>query len=150
MSFSIGFHDEDDMISLDQAIQDSWSRRKSQLEHEFAVTGWALSILPEICLNVSSDLTGEHHLMMENVVERLHVPPCLNDQVLGQDMTAIIDSVWQEFKHWQNMTGCYAVCHGRFSTPDVLEERSHIWHETYSLPYTKVLGFLACRVTSKR
>ena len=25
----------------------------------------------------------------------------------------------------------------------------HIWHEKYSLPYTDVLGFVACRVTSK-
>ncbi len=91
MIFSIGSHDKDDTISLGQAIQDSWSKRKSQLEHEYAVTGWSLSILPEIRLNVSSDLTGEHCLMMENVVERLYVPSCPNEQVSGQDMTAIID-----------------------------------------------------------
>ncbi len=48
------------------------------------------------------------------------------------------------------MTGCYAVCCGQCSTTDALEGRSHIWHETYSLRYTKVLGFVACRVTSKR
>ncbi len=81
MILSIGSHDEDDTISLGQAIQDSWAKRKSWLEHEYAVTGWALSVLPEICLNVSSDLTGEHCLMMENIVERLHVPPCPSEQV---------------------------------------------------------------------
>ncbi len=48
------------------------------------------------------------------------------------------------------MNGCYTVCHGRFFTPDALAGKSHIWHETYSLPYTKVLGFVACRVKSKR
>ncbi len=106
---SIDSSDKEDTISLGQAIQVSWTKRKSQLEHEYAVTGWALSILPEICANVLSDLTGEHHLMMENIVEGLHVPPCPNKQVSGQDMTAIIDIFWQEFKHWQNMTGCYAV-----------------------------------------
>ena len=26
---------------------------------------------------------------------------------------------------------------------------SHLWHQKYLLPYTKVLGFFACRVTSK-
>ena len=26
---------------------------------------------------------------------------------------------------------------------------SHVWHELYSLPYTKVLGFVACRTCSK-
>ncbi len=44
----------------------------------------------------------------------------------------------------------YAVCQGQFSSHDALEGKSHIWHETYSLPYTKVLGFFAFRVTSKR
>ncbi len=100
----------------------------------------------EICANVSTDLTGEYCLVMENAVERLHVPPCPKEQLSGQEMTAIIDIFWREFK----MTGCYAILHGQFCTPDVLEGRSHIWHETYSLQYTKVLGFVACRVTSKR
>ena len=27
--------------------------------------------------------------------------------------------------------------------------KSHLWHEKYSLPYTNVLGFVACRTTSK-
>ncbi len=48
------------------------------------------------------------------------------------------------------MTGCYVVQCGQFSTPDALEGRSHIWDETYSLPYTKVLLYVVCRVTSKR
>ncbi len=73
MIFIIGSHDEEETISLGQAIQDSCERRKSCLDHDYAITGWALSILPEICANVLSDLTGEHCLMIENVVERLHV-----------------------------------------------------------------------------
>ncbi len=85
--FSVDSSDKDDSISPGQAIQDSWTKMKSQLEHEYAVTGWALSVLPEICANVLSDLTGEHLLMIERVVERLDVPPCPNDQVSGQDAT---------------------------------------------------------------
>jgi hypothetical protein len=27
--------------------------------------------------------------------------------------------------------------------------KSYLWHEKYSLPYTNVLGFVGCRVTSK-
>ncbi len=64
--------------------------------------------------------------MIERVVERLHVPPCPNDQVSGQDTTNIIDIFWQEFKHWKNMTGCHAVRRGQFSTPDALDGMSHI------------------------
>ncbi len=104
--------DEEDPISLGQAIQESWTKRKSQLEHEYVVTGWALFVLPEIQMNVASELTGEHHLMIEMVVERLHVPHCPNDQVSGCDMTNIIDIFWREFNYLQNMTGSYAVCRG--------------------------------------
>ncbi len=39
---------------------------------------------------------------------------------------------------------------GWFSTKDAMAGRSHIWHEMYSLPYTWLLGFFACRVTSMR
>ncbi len=52
--------------------------------------------------------------------------------------------------HWHNMTGSYDVHWSWFSTHDALKGSSHIWHEKYSLQYTKVLGFVACRVTSKR
>ncbi len=98
--FSVDSFDEEDSISLRQGIRDSWAKRKSQIEHEYTGTGWVLSVLPEICVNFLSELTGEHRLMIERVVERLHVPPCPNDQVSGQDTTNIIDIFWQEFKHW--------------------------------------------------
>ena len=32
---------------------------------------------------------------------------------------------------------------------DISDGNSHLWHQKYSLPFTKVFGFVACRVTSK-
>ncbi len=46
------------------------------------------------------------------------------------------------------MTGSYAVCQGQFSTHGALERMSHIWHETYSLPYTRYLDALPVAVGS--
>ena len=37
----------------------------------------------------------------------------------------------------------------RWNSPDVDKGNSAVWHEMYSLPYTEVLGFVACRTTSK-
>mmetsp|Transcript_4135 Transcript_4135/g.9385 ORF Transcript_4135/g.9385 Transcript_4135/m.9385 type:complete len:331 (+) Transcript_4135:30-1022(+) len=34
-------------------------------------------------------------------------------------------------------------------TAKIPEGKSYTWHEKYSLPYTKVLGYVACRTTSK-
>ena len=36
-----------------------------------------------------------------------------------------------------------------WNSKDIRDGNSHIWHQKYSLPPTIVLGFLACRVTSK-
>ena len=35
------------------------------------------------------------------------------------------------------------------NTQNAVEGKSYPWHEKYALPYTSVLGFVACRVTSK-
>ena len=35
-------------FNLSTMIQQSWSKRKHRLEHDHAITGWALSLLPEI------------------------------------------------------------------------------------------------------
>ena len=32
---------------------------------------------------------------------------------------------------------------------DIIDGNSHLWHQNYSIPCTKVLGFVSCRVTSK-
>ena len=36
-----------------------------------------------------------------------------------------------------------------WNSKEITYGNSHIWHHKYSLPSTKVLGFVACRVTSK-
>ncbi len=37
----------------------------------------------------------------------------------------------------------------RWAAYDITKGNSYIWHEKYSIPYTYVLGFVVCHVTSK-
>jgi hypothetical protein len=60
----------------------------------------------------------------------------------------IIDTFWNEFKSFQQCTHPFAEP-SRWATVDVTQENSFLWQEKYSLPYTIVLGFVGCRVTSK-
>ena len=60
----------------------------------------------------------------------------------------IIDTFWNEFKAFQNRTNPYHDA-SRWANYDVTIGNSYLWHEKYSLPYTTVLGYVACRVTSK-
>ncbi len=43
--FSNSDSDEEE-VSLSCMVKQSWIKRKELLEHDFTVTGWALSILP--------------------------------------------------------------------------------------------------------
>lgn len=89
-------------------------------------------------------------MMVDEVVSRLHSPPNPNKKVEKKSVDEIIDIFWKEFKHFTFRTGPYSYRSSRFENDDALSGRSHIWHEMHSLPFTEVLGFVACRTTSKR
>ena len=60
----------------------------------------------------------------------------------------LIDTFLSELRDFQNCLGPFASSHPWIiaQNEDVI---AHEWHEKYSLVETKVLGALACRVTSK-
>ncbi|KAL3769143.1 hypothetical protein ACHAWU_001211 [Discostella pseudostelligera] len=139
-----------DENSLGYKVRSHWEKRKVKLEHDYAITGWALCVMDEVRRDVDANLNGEHRNAIERVVERLHIPPCANpnEQVCTMSIGDVVNTFWKEYKQFQNRDGIFSK-RGRWACRDVVEGRSHIWHENYSLPHTQVLGFVACRVTSK-
>jgi hypothetical protein len=97
-----------------------------------------------------NDGHGKYRNAIERVVSRLLKLPCANTHpdVPKMSKADIIDTFWDEFKAFCNQTEPFHQP-ARWSTSDVLNGRSHLWHEKYSVPYTKLLGYVACRVTSK-
>ncbi len=83
-------------------------------------------------------------------LSKLHTPPCPNTEVANESNVVIIDHFRKEFHHFQHQTGPFAKFKGRFSMPDAVNGNSFVWHQHYSLPYTKILGFIACHTTSKQ
>ena len=63
-------------------------------------------------------------------------------------MVEILHIFWLDFKHFQNKTGPFDK-QTRWLKSAALTSSNHIWHELYYLAYTGVLGFVACRTTSK-
>jgi hypothetical protein len=78
------------------------------------------------------------------------MPPCpnTNPAVSSMSLHNIIDNLWNEFKVFQNCTHPYhePSC---LATYNPTQGNSFLWHDKYSIPYTSVLGFVACRVISK-
>ncbi len=73
-------------------IKQSWMKRKQLPEHDFAVTCWVLSILPEIGDDVSLNLGGDKRMAIERVITKLHVDPNPNSKVANDDIELIIDT----------------------------------------------------------
>jgi hypothetical protein len=93
---------------------------------------------------------GMHRDAIEKVVIWLHGLPCPNTNIAvsSMSMPEIVDNFWNEFNAFKNCTHPYNVP-SRWASADVLKRYSYLWHEKYSIPYTSVLGFVACCVTSK-
>ncbi len=77
--------------------------------------------------------------------------PAMSKQKSGErTIDEILVIFWKEFKHFTYKTGPYRYRSSRFENDDALSGRSYLWHEMHSLPFTEVLGFVACQTTSKR
>ena len=64
-------------------------------------------------------------------------------------MAVTLDLFWTEYTAFDKMIGSYDADEFIWKSKDISDGNSHLWHQKYSLPFTKVLGFVACRVTSK-
>ena len=134
--------------SLGNRIRRVWDRRREKLEHDYAKVGWTLSVYPEVRDDARESLRGDDRKAVQRVVEKLHCAPLANLEVIDMDMSEIVDTFWDEYSNFDKRRGDF-VDVVKYATEDVRAGHSHKWHEKYSLPYTKVLGYVACRVCSK-
>ena len=65
-------------MSFARQVSWHWNKCKLRIEHEYSITAWALCVMGSVRNNVRDRLTGHHRDAIENVVTRLHVPPCPN------------------------------------------------------------------------
>ncbi len=100
--------------------------------------------------DVQEQLMGMHCDAIKKVVSQLHMLPCpnTNPAISSMSLHNIIDTFWNEFKAFQISTHPYhePSCWANYNTT---KGNFYLWHEKYSIPYTSVLGFVACSVTSK-
>jgi hypothetical protein len=97
------------VMSFGRQVIWHWNKRKQCIEHEYAISGWALCIIEDVQKDVLARLTGTHHDAIEKVVSQLHLPPCpnTNPAVSSMSLPEIIDTFWNEFRAFQNCTHPY-------------------------------------------
>ena len=64
-------------------------------------------------------------------------------------MNVTLGVFWTEYTVFDNKVGSYDADEFIWKSKDIIDGNSHLWHQKYSLPFANVLGFVACRVTSK-
>ena len=66
-----------------------------------------------------------------------------------EEMNVTLDVFWTEYTAFDNKVGSYDADELIWKSKDISDGNKNLWHQKHSLPFTKVLGFVACRVTSK-
>jgi hypothetical protein len=131
-------------------VSKAWNERSKKLDHDWAITGWALSVMPEVYKDARERLTGHHQNVIERVVRKLMTYPYPNKfpHLEGKLEDDIVDLFLDEFKAFSNKTAPFERP-ARWNSESVRLGKSWIWREKYSRPHTKVLGIIGCEVTSK-
>ena len=101
-----------------------WANCKVHLDHDYAITAWIISIMPEARKDVDAPISSEHCEAIERVIGHLHPPPCPNKSVDIQKMspTEIVDKFWDGYKDFSQKLGCFS-----FETRKVACPRCHAW-----------------------
>ena len=64
-------------------------------------------------------------------------------------MAVTQDMFWSEYTYFDNKIGSFDTDEFIWKIKAIKYCNSHLWHQKYSFPCTKVLGFVACRVALK-
>jgi hypothetical protein len=125
---------------------EAWKRQFQALVIDYTIVALLLSLIPEVILDVNDNHKGKYRDACERVLKKLYWCECNN---LDEVMNRMIDTFWSEFEDFQGKTGPYAHCPNIWNSVDITQGKLHIWHKKNTLCYTKMMGRLACRVTSK-
>ena len=125
--------------------------QEKKIKSDFAICGWMLSVRPDIMKGVRGQTgldnplsnSGHYRMATERVVIKM-----LTGHIPEEDMDQTVNDFWDEWSSFQNKLGFFARAH-IWKVKDATEGISHRWHQKHLLPFTKALGFVACRVTSK-
>jgi hypothetical protein len=124
-------------------IWHAWQNRAKKLKMDWAIAGWMLCPIPEIMEHCRKNKVGTHHDAVDRVINKLYAH-------LGTAQCDIKkDIFWGEWADFHNMCGPV------YSKPYIKNSQhlrngdSHYWHAQFTEPFTEVLGWVACRVTSK-
>ena len=129
--------------SLSTTVCNLRQKIKLRINTDFAVTGWMLCVIPNIRKYEKYHSDRNYRKQVNNFIKRLFSGSS------EEETNVTLDMFWTEYTDFDNKVGSYDADEFIWKSKDISDGNIHLWHQKYSLPFTKVLGFVACRVTSK-
>ena len=103
---------------------------------DFAVTGWMLCVILHILRDTKYHSDNDHSKQVNNVIKTLFHGLSENKMAVTQDI------FWAEYTDFDNNNDSFDGDEFIWKIKDIRNGNSHLWHQKYSLPCTKVLGFV--------
>ena len=128
---------------LGDSILEFWRKRSKKLKSDFAIAGWLLCPIKEVHDDMREHCNNSYIERAENVLEKL-LYPALKTEVNDRK-----DKFRQEFRQFKGKIGNFSEENSMWESSLLSEGKVHLWHDTYSTECTQVLGWFACRITSK-
>ena len=116
-------------------------KRKLHINTDFEVTGWMLCAINHIHKYTKDHSDSDNRKQVNNGIKTLFHGLSEDEMAFTQDL------FWTEYTGFDNNIGSFDGDEFIRKSKDIRDGNSHLWHQKYSLPCTKVLGFLACRIT---
>ena len=135
--------DSDMLESLSYSVCKLRHKRQIHINTDFTVTVWMLCLITHIDKYEKYHSHSDHRKQVKNVTKKIfHGVP-------EDKMDVTKDIFWTEYTEFNNKDGSFDADEFIWKSKDIRDGNSNFWHQKYSLPCTKVLNFVACRVTSK-
>ena len=110
---------------------------------DFSVTGWMLCVIPHICKDAKDISDSDQSKQVKKFIKTLFHGASEDEKDVTQDM------FWTDYTEFDKNIGSFDADEFIWKSKDIRCGNSHLWHQKYSLPCTKVFGFVACIGTSK-
>lgn len=125
-----------------------WTKRREKLINDYSLVGYILSPHPTIMEDAAKNKTQEHFDAALRLITKLLIDPKLIGQAKLTAIATAYDTFLSEWDDFSNRKGKLISDH-IWIIAAVDDTQAYDWHKKYSLLSTKVLGKLACLVTSK-
>ena len=97
-----------------------------------------ICVIPHIHKDAKDHSDSDHRKQVNNVIKTLF------SGASEEEIAATLDVFRTEYTEFGNKIGSFDADEFIWKSKDIRYGNSHVWHQKYSLPFTKVIGFVAC------